>query len=1156
MLKMGVKKKHDHESGFFEENICESTKSNRNLQNEWIQHYRNQPPRNMATAQQTNGDSNYLNRPMELLEISRDISTNNRNYDHYLSNYDRENMSSTGESKSKQSKQSSRNRTYRNQVESSSNAVQHTIVISDEDDDDEDTTSPNNAHNQANDGSLSMTKSNGQHSKRASDEIVDITDDDDGANEEEEDDEERYESRKGHKGGNHNHQGYRGKKSDQVSSSIADNKHTHTRSNKSNEKITSSEALAKEIEQASTIRPQANLRESDKVNLSHFELIQVLGTGAYGIVFLVRKKGGKDDGQLYAMKILKKSAIVQKVKTAEHTKTERQVLEAIGRSPFLVSMHYAFQTESKLYLVLDYVSGGELFTHLYKRDHFTEEEVQIFIAEIVIAIEQLHKLGIIYRDIKLENILLDSDGHIVVTDFGLSKELTKESNGRSYSFCGTMEYMAPEVVRGGKNGHDVSVDWWSVGVLCYELLTGASPFTIDGDPNKQNEISKRILKASPPMPEIIREAASDLITRLLNKEPSKRLGTGPTGPDEIKAHRFFKGIDWVKLAKKEINAPFKPNIQHRLDTSNFSDDFTKMPVVDQPCKPPPNYERLFRGFSFVAPDLLDHQDLTNLDPKPSIEEVIDYNQKNGSFFKKYTFESDQPIGDGSFSICMKCINNNTDKEYAVKILRKNQNVAAEIDALKLCHGHPNIVSIVEVIEDDAFTYIITEWLAGKELFKYAREQPLDEFEVRGIFKEILHAVTHMHSHNIAHRDLKLENIRFTSENTSRSNIKILDFGFACKINDEDKEMEGDCYTLDYAAPEILSNKKYTESCDLWSLGVILYALLCDSMPFRRHNDIDDNSQISKDKIISRIKSGQINSHNERWISLSDSVKDLIRRLLTVSPEKRIKLSEILVHDWLSFSKIDSTSNILFTTNTEPRQKQRSASSLADGRTGPARKKRSGRSNPKCVSVASTDSLVESTTSELGYSKSSSGIGGTSEVSDQCTHSISIESNSSITNDLNGRFIDHGKLDDIDNNNEKFIDHSNQEDSSCQHVISTSLGDPVIYQKTVIDKPQAYIGEQFDYLDDDSDGEDNLYGFSKNDTTILTSTNRNIDLKIFYRYGSLTQIDWNSTRSITPHRKRNSPDMRKLVYNTFAGDKSINSTPHGVPKRRRCQKPNQ
>lgn len=239
---------------------------------------------------------------------------------------------------------------------------------------------------------------------------------------------------------------------------------------------------------------------------------------------------------------------------------------------------------------------------------------------------------------------------------------------------------------------------------------------------------------------------------------------------------------------------------------------------------------------------------------------------------------------------MKCINNNTDKEYAVKILRKNQNVTNEIDALKVCRNHTNIVSIVEVVEDDAFIYIITEWLAGKELFKYAQEQPLSECEVRGIFKDIVHAVTYMHSHNIAHRDLKLENIKFTSENTSKSNIKILDFGFACKLNDDDKEMEGDCYTLDYAAPEILSNKKYTESCDLWSLGVILYALLCGSMPFRRSNEFDDKKQNRKEKIKKRIKGGHIDCHNERWISLNDSAKDLIRRLLTTSPERRIKLS--------------------------------------------------------------------------------------------------------------------------------------------------------------------------------------------------------------------------------------------------------------------------
>lgn len=240
---------------------------------------------------------------------------------------------------------------------------------------------------------------------------------------------------------------------------------------------------------------------------------------------------------------------------------------------------------------------------------------------------------------------------------------------------------------------------------------------------------------------------------------------------------------------------------------------------------------------------------------------------------------------------MKCINNNTEEEYAVKILRSNQNVDAEVETLNLCKGHPNIVSIEDVIRDEEFIYIVTEWLAGKELFKYAQEQPLNESEARGIFKEILHAVTHMHSHKIAHRDLKLENIKFTSDNTSKSNIKILDFGFACRMTHNVNEMAGACYTLDYAAPEILSNKKYTESCDLWSLGVILYALLCGEMPFRRHSDKDDDKiHNSTEKITHRIKRGQINCSNIRWISLGLPAKDIIRRLLTPSPDKRIKLS--------------------------------------------------------------------------------------------------------------------------------------------------------------------------------------------------------------------------------------------------------------------------
>lgn len=181
-------------------------------------------------------------------------------------------------------------------------------------------------------------------------------------------------------------------------------------------------------------------------------------------MFLVRKNGGQDHNKLYAMKVLKKASIVQKAKTTEHIRTERQVLASVRQSPFLVTLYYAFQTDAKLHLILEYVRGGELFTHLFKREHFEEHEVRFYTAEIVCALEHLHSLGIIYRDIKLENILLDEDGHVCLCDFGLSKEFLDDGDGpaaerRTYSFCGTIEYMAPELIQ-GDCGHNFVRDYF------------------------------------------------------------------------------------------------------------------------------------------------------------------------------------------------------------------------------------------------------------------------------------------------------------------------------------------------------------------------------------------------------------------------------------------------------------------------------------------------------------------------------------------------------------------------------------------------------------------------------------------------------------------------------------------------------------------------
>lgn len=193
----------------------------------------------------------------------------------------------------------------------------------------------------------------------------------------------------------------------------------------------------------------------------------------------------------------------------------------------------------------------------------------------------------------------------MITDFGLSKELSEEESGRAYSFCGTIEYMAPEVVRGGQAGHDIAVDWWSVGVLTYELLTGASPFTKDGELNNQQAISKRILKDPPPFPQRLGSVVKDLISKLLIKDPKKRLGGGgQKDAREIKKHPFFRGIDWERLSRKQLPAPFKPIIKDELDTSNFSDEFTNLPIADSPTAVPHNSDRLFRGYSFVSPSIL------------------------------------------------------------------------------------------------------------------------------------------------------------------------------------------------------------------------------------------------------------------------------------------------------------------------------------------------------------------------------------------------------------------------------------------------------------------------------------------------------------------------------------------------------------------------
>ncbi|XP_067845119.1 ribosomal protein S6 kinase alpha-5-like [Heptranchias perlo] len=649
----------------------------------------------------------------------------------------------------------------------------------------------------------------------------------------------------------------------------------------------------------------------ERVELENFELLKVLGTGAYGKVFLVRKISGHDANKLYAMKVLKKASIVQKAKTTEHIKTERQVLEHIRQSPFLVTLHYAFQTDTKLHLILDYVNGGELFTHLYQREHFTEVEVRIYAGEIVLALEHLHKLGIIYRDIKLENILLDGDGHVVLTDFGLSKEFIADENEKTYSFCGTIEYMAPEIIQGGSSGHDKAVDWWSLGVLVYELLTGASPFTVDGAKNSQSEISRRILKNDPPFPVEIGPTAKNLIQKLLMKDPKQRLGSGPIGAEEIKSHAFFQGLNWTDLATKAIKPPVKPVIQNELDVSNFAEEFTRMDPAYSPAALPQHAD-LFKGYSFVAPSILFNRNAImnhacNYDLQMTMERPGNSTvarsamTKDSLFYQNYELNlKEKPLGEGSFSVCRKCRHKRTGQEYCVKIIsrRMEPHTQREIAALKLLGAHPNIIKLNEVYHDQLHTYLVMELLKGGELLEHIKKRKhFSESEASRIMVMLVSAVRYMHDSGIVHRDLKPENILFADQNDDAT-IKIVDFGFARVKPSDNQPLKTPCFTLHYAAPEIFKQNGYDESCDLWSLGVILYTMLSGQIPFQ---SMQRTVISSTDEITRIIKEGNFSLAGETWNSVSQEAKELIQGLLTVDPSSRLKLSSSNFNNWFQKS---------------------------------------------------------------------------------------------------------------------------------------------------------------------------------------------------------------------------------------------------------------
>lgn len=665
----------------------------------------------------------------------------------------------------------------------------------------------------------------------------------------------------------------------------------HERSASSNDEGTADEghftsingaAVVSEIEVTDVTREGC-----EKASPDQFDLLRVLGQGSFGKVFLVRKKVGHDSGTLYAMKVLKKATL--KVRDRIRTKMERNILADVVH-PFIVKLHYAFQTEGKLYLILDFLRGGDLFTRLSKEIMFTEEDVKFYLAELALALDHLHSLGIIYRDLKPENLLLDSDGHIAVTDFGLSKENLED---KAYSFCGTVEYMAPEVV--SRKGHSFAADWWSYGVLMFEMLTGQLPF----QGTNRKETMTQILKAKLGMPDYLSSEAQSLLRGLFKRNPTNRLCSGPDGIDDLFGHCFFSTIDWEKLKAKKQDPPFKPTVVSD-EAFHFDSTFTSKTPKDSPGVPPSaNAHELFRGFSYVAPGLL-------IDGNTSTETIIDgpingtvgfdstgLNIKTSRIQLEY--ELKEELGRGSYSICRRCIHRSTKVEFAVKIIDKSKRDCREEIEILLRHGqHPNILSLRDTFEDSQHVYLVTELMKGGELLdKILKQKFFSEREARSVMEVVATVVKYLHLNGVVHRDLKPANIMYAEEGGNPKGLRILDFGFAKQLRADNGLLTTPCYTANFVAPEVLKRQGYDAACDVWSLGVLLYIMLSGATPFA--NGASDNP----DGILKRIGEGNLKMESGNWLSVSSEAKDLIRQMLDVEPSKRPSAAQILSHPWMT-----------------------------------------------------------------------------------------------------------------------------------------------------------------------------------------------------------------------------------------------------------------
>ncbi|KAI6652677.1 PKC-alpha-beta-gamma [Oopsacas minuta] len=335
------------------------------------------------------------------------------------------------------------------------------------------------------------------------------------------------------------------------------------------------------------------------LSVDDFDRIELLGRGAFGKVVMVEYKRIPD--KIFAMKIMHKDLIFE-YDAVDCTMIEQRILAMEEKPSFMTSLKASFQDEENLYMVMEFLCGGDLLFHLIQNTNFSEARSKLYIAEISFGIFYLHKQGIVFRDLKPDNVLLDIEGHVKLADFGLCKESIYHGKSNTTSFCGTIDYMAPEIV--ARKPYDTAVDIWSMGVLLYEMLVGRPPFIGRTD----DAIIKNLLTKNPTFPTYLSPNAINLITQLLKKAPTERLGVdSKSGEAGFRGHAYFSNLDWSKAEKREIQPSFVPKITSKRSDAYFDAEYTKASTKITKINPGNILvidQEVFNGFEFTSEEIL------------------------------------------------------------------------------------------------------------------------------------------------------------------------------------------------------------------------------------------------------------------------------------------------------------------------------------------------------------------------------------------------------------------------------------------------------------------------------------------------------------------------------------------------------------------------